>query len=408
MKMTKKLISAVLVLFTGLSCLFAERMVVPRRYVELGVDTQFGFSNNYFGLNHILTKNITFDLPKISSEMSDQGIIFDTNVAQNFWLDVNFGKMQFRFSEGIESNIQLNVFKGLIDFLAKGNKLNAPLDFGGTANGSAYMFFDTTFGYDISGWRFSVRPAVFVPLVHARTKQISANFPNAENGELSFDINIETDIYTGFDSSNITEDFSADKLLNMDKATPGFDIELSLEHQIVRTLQGQIFIRCPIVPGGLHYKANNKMTYTYSGPNVLTLIMGKSNEYPEYTNNASYGSDDIFVNRPFHTGIRGAWRPFGNWCTFRGMIGFGVENPFSAEASGYMEFEAQADILLINIFGFTYTSSYHDKIFTQSLGIAFNFRVLELDFGIGVQGADFLKSFTGTGVIGAVGIKLGF
>ena len=90
------------------------------------------------------------------------------------------------------------------------------------------------------------------------------------------------------------------------------------------------------------------------------------------------------------------------------MLGFGVREPFTESAKAYFEYELEADVLLIGIFGFSASSIYKNQIFTNSLGLQFNFRVVELDIAVGVQGSDFFKSFAGTGAVAQVALKFGF
>ncbi|MCI6826286.1 MAG: hypothetical protein MR937_03090 [Spirochaetia bacterium] len=395
-----KLLIASISLFTS-AHIFAYNINIPRRIVEVGIDVSGGMNNNYFAAKDMLKKDLVLDFTQMSETLPKQGLDINFNTTENFFIDLNLlNGMRFKLSQGLESDGMITIGKDLFDFLSKGNSPNQNLNFDGNLTASLFMFVDLTYAMNISEWRFEVSPAVYFPIMHAKSKQLSAEFRNSQDGTIGFDVITDAQIF-----SMINFDNSSSGL----QGAAGFDLTASLERKVFNTLQAQAFLRCPIVPGNITYSKGMKSTISYQDTKFLDLVTGNANtEIAQNTEFYDITGQKYYLNRPLHSGVRVAWRPFGKWCTFRGMLGFGVREPFTESAKAYFEYELEADVLLIGIFGFSASSIYKNQIFTNSLGLQFNFRVVELDIAVGVQGSDFFKSFAGTGAVAQVALKFGF
>ena len=170
-----------------------------------------------------------------------------------------------------------------------------------------------------------------------------------------------------------------------------------------------LFTRIPIVPGKLKYKAYKRYWGVFEQKNALGLL----NETNSYTK--EYGDDDAVysrvtktVHRPFILGLEGAWRPFGKWCTILPKVNLAVRNPYSDEAEVYGEYSLAADMRILNIIGLKVSTAYENLIYKHTFGFMLNTRIVEVDTGLQVRGADFEKSFGVTGLAAFVGVKFGF
>ncbi|MDY5763906.1 MAG: hypothetical protein SPK10_03840 [Treponema sp.] len=395
-----KLFIAIISIFTSAN-IFAYNINIPRRIVEVGFDVSAGMNNNYFAAKDMLKKDLVLDFTQMSKTLPKQGLDINFNSTENFFIDLNLlNGMRFKLSQGLEADGMITIGKDLFDFLSKGNAPNQTLNFDGNLTASLFMFVDLTYGMNIKEWRFEVSPAVYFPIIHAKSKQLSAEFRNTEDGTIGFDVIADAQIFSMLNFDDLTSGL---------QGQAGFDLTASLERKIFNTLQAQAFLRCPIVPGNITYSKGMKSTMSYQDTKFLDLVTGKtSTELSQNTEFYDLPGEKYLLNRPLHSGVRVAWRPFGKWCTFRGMLGFGVREPFTESAKAYFEYELQADVLLIGIFGFSASSIYKNQIFTNALTVQLNFRVVELDVAVGVQGSDFFKSFAGTGAVAQVALKFGF
>ena len=384
--------------------LFANKINIPRRMVEVGFDVKAGAGNNYFSAGDILTENVVIDFTKMEKNLPAKGLEMNFALTENFFIDVNLKNgMRFKFSQGLESDGSLTIHKDLFDFISKGNALNEEQTFSGDAYGSVFAFFDTTYGMDIKEWRFEITPAVFIPIAHVEATKMQSKVRNSSDGKVGFDVVTELLIHTALgDLKNIV---FGDEL----QCQPGFDLNLSLERKVFDSLQAQVYLRLPIVPGKIKYAQKLTQTTSFADTELLSIVTGKSETEVSTDWDFSEGfSDKINLNRPLHTGVNVAWRPFGTWCTFRGLVGYGCREPFSSNATSYVEYETHVDILLIKIFGFNFSHIYKNQVFTNAFELQFNFRAVELDFLIGMQASNFVHSFTGTGFVGGVGLKFGW
>lgn len=378
-------------------------MNLPRRTVEVGFDFSVGANNNYFKFVDFFKKDLVLDFTEMSEKMSKNGLLLNTNILENFYVDVNTKNgMRIKVGQSVEVDGNISIYKDLFDFISTGNSINEKLNFGGNVNASVFASIDATVGLKFGEWRFEATPAVYYPIIHARTNEFSASFENTENGEVGFEAVIDTEIFSLIgDLQN--PDFGKFH------GGLGLDLALSAERKIFDSLQGQVYLRTPIVPGNLNYSYRRIDKFKFPNTEILSLASGTSTSEFTHTTEDSKGEISSFVlNRPLHFGAAIAWRPFGKWCTFNGGLGFGVRESFTDNAQAYFEYDLGAEVLLIGIFGFKINSNYTNQIFTNSLGIQLNFRVFELDAEVGFQGGDFIRSFGATGVVAAVGLKFGW
>ena len=193
---------------------------------------------------------------------------------------------------------------------------------------------------------------------------------------------------------------------------------------MLNSLDVGLYTRVPIKPASLNYSTSGTVTYKASvDPLLDSYTSGNSVTYktegPDYGEGITFSelSDGYAVNRPLRLGMETAWRPFGKWCTFRSLLGFAARNPFgddfSWSTSVYPEYNLGVDLRFLYVFGFNFASSYKQQVFIQSAGLAFNFRVFELDVDVASTSAgysfdSFLKSWQISGLQAKVGVRVGF
>jgi len=125
-------------------------------------------------------------------------------------------------------------------------------------------------------------------------------------------------------------------------------------------------------------------------------------------NELESGKDEINVSRPFKMIAWAYWRPINGkkLFTITPVIGFCHNNfyynPFSLEAG------LNVCLNLANFFLIKAGINYTDRMFVNSLGLALNFRVFELDIGADLRSQDANQSWKGAGVGVNFGLKLGW
>lgn len=118
------------------------------------------------------------------------------------------------------------------------------------------------------------------------------------------------------------------------------------------------------------------------------------------------------MHRPFKMGAQIEWKPVGNWFTLGALLGFGVKEPFSSDAHGYVEYKVLCNFDLFvknwNILGLRLYTAYLDEVFKHSAGIVLNFRAIEIDAGIAAVSSSFVSSFKGSGISAYFMFAIGF
>jgi len=135
----------------------------------------------------------------------------------------------------------------------------------------------------------------------------------------------------------------------------------------------------------------------------------------------NYGKEKRNVFRPFKMLISANWRPLDNpfltdsdvsfkfmreWLTLTPILGFAI-NPLYYQPVSF-EGGIKTRLNLFNFFIATLGIGYYDRLWKNSFDIALNFRLCEIDFGVGMQSPSFLKSWSGGGFGATLGLKFGW
>lgn len=379
---------------------------IPHRVFEIGSNFNYGVSNNYFSTSECLKKELEVDLRKMADEIGENGLIFDTSMATDLFMNLNLKNgYHAGLSTGIECSGRGVISKELFEFLGYGNSLNEDISFSTDLDADVFAFAKTDFAFFIKDFRVSLGPSVFLPLFHVETEECKSHFINNSDGSIdaAFSTTLKINSFLPFDPA-LSDDLS----LNSDNVTLGFDLDLAVDHQIFKTLMGRAYMRLPIVPGSMNNLSYTTVTVSYESDGIIDMLTGEENELKTDTDEMSYEKKKYWISRPFRTGAEVAWRPFGKYVKFGSLLGFGVKYPWTNKATAYIEYSFSADASLFNIIGLNFSSSYLNEIFIHQVGFMLNFRAVELIAGVSAQGTTFSKSFLGSGAGVYAGFRIGW
>ena len=215
-------------------------------------------------------------------------------------------------------------------------------------------------------------------------------------------------VYFEIKNARLKDGFKTDYISEAVK-NGGFDLSFAVEKQVLRTLDVGMYTRVPLVPGRLNYK----MTANVYANFIETKALGFIDNTEEHS--LDYGVDDITYStasfaafRPFKLGIEVAWRPFGKWMVFRPELAVVMRNPYSTAAIIYPEYSLGAEFSLFNVVRLQAATAYRDRVFVQSVGVALNVRLIEIELGAAFRGAEFTNSFNYSGAGAFAAVRIGF
>lgn len=420
-KITKVFISA---LFFLPAIAFSE-LHKPNRIVELGLDWEAGASNSYASTSELLVKDLVIDLQKMEKDVSKSGWNIETFARESTFLNINANeKFRLGFYAGVEATGNINIGHELFELLGSGYSVGESKTM--SIDTRADVFVDTgiSFRTKIAGFGVKISPSYYIPIVYVPKTSTKISWSTNEDGEIRASAEADLNVYTAFDLARVfegeddlnedgtqkfTDDLETASQVQDALKNGGFDLALEVEHPIFgNILEVGGFLRVPILPGKLNYKANRKMTFEFYQSNFL----GKLNDESETENDHDTGEFTYFketkkVYRPLKFGAEAIYRPFG-WLDVRPMFDIVMRSPYSNEMVVYPEYSLDATIHCKNIVGFTLGTSYLDQTFNQRVGFFVNARVIELDTMISFRSGSFVKSFMGAGVAAYFGLKMGF
>lgn len=397
----------------------------------------------------------------------------DTDFFMNLNLGKRWGAGVFMDAN---TSLELGVGQGFWDFLAYGNwdkATNTPQEtkFDLSLSLESFLEFGAPIKFGVKSLGIKVTPSYYLPLAYipytsanvilspgnasngkTLTATGEANFnlytPVSLNGILSVDENGSLN----FDSESLSAMFS-DLTSNVGTTAMellqngGISLAISADYPLFSTLTVGAYADFPLSPGKLAYRTSGTITGTAEVNGLLdtatasssgssgTSGTSSSGETSSGTSGTSSGetgaSSDYYkydytfsgisyteleeaysVRKPLRFGGEVAWRPFGDWFTIRGMLGYAARNPFGEDwnwkNSMFMEYSGGVDISLFYILRLYAQTSYIDKIYAQQFGIGLNLRVFELTAKIASSGTSFEQSFGIGGAKAFVGITTGF
>jgi hypothetical protein len=387
-----------------------ESFRIKDRGFEVGINVGAGFSNNLMSAEDIFRETVELDLDNLTDDL---GINFGLDITP-FYFKFSGEKFGYGLSINIDATGIFNLSKELI-------ALNTAVDKKSELNAAIYVDAGIDIFFNISKLKVSLRPAAFYPLAILKSSFLYT-FDN-KSGTL-IDLGINARLYTPVsleDNSDLSSISSGDITKNfMPEGMPGIDFSLSLELPLTRAigLQSQFpfldfdlglsMINIPINSASLKYYMERTGNMHVSGDSLEELF-DSFDSMDEILNDSVYGEDEIKVYRPFKMLAWVNFRPINGtrWLTITPSFGYSINNlyekPFSYEGG------LKVCLDIINVFIITAGINYEDRMWVNSLNLALNIRLIEINAGVALRSQEFMKNNMNARGVGArVGVKLGW
>lgn len=407
----KKLLSIICALcIAGFT--FAE-IDPPHRYFEIGTEVHVGVSNNWFSVPDFFQETLVVDLNKMADNLSS-GLTLDALLDARVNVAINGGKV-FRMNifAGAYGQGMVNISQEMLEFLANGNadtpNNSITAELGTDIN--AYVEAGVRFQSIIKKLGISVTPTVFIPLVHVPRVVATAVVTPQDDGSMIATGKADIKAYsvvplnnpTNIDINALLKDVGVDFSIGAQYAIlPGLDVGLEVLH-------------IPAWAASLRHETAFAASADYKVNSVLDSVAGNSGSQfyegkfevgdPTYTTL----TEPKKIRRPIEAVLMTEWRPFGEWFDVNGSAGyvFGENHNFKFTVGAGFHLLRMSK-LGGHMLDFNIKSGYQDRIWTQQAQLIWNLRVFELEFNVSSRSANFLSSFTGTGLGAGLGFRVGF
>ena len=112
----------ILILALSFTTFFSFAELYPaKRFIEVGVDSEAGISQNLFSVTDFLVDELVIDFCQIADSFSDEGFITNLNFAADAFLNLNFGsKFTLGINAGVSGYTNIGLGKEFFNFLAYG------------------------------------------------------------------------------------------------------------------------------------------------------------------------------------------------------------------------------------------------------------------------------------------------
>ncbi|MCQ2597217.1 MAG: hypothetical protein MJ181_05155 [Treponema sp.] len=391
----KKIISCLFALVVLSSAAFSES--IGFRYFELKFDVPAAISNNALGTKDIFQEELVIDFDKIASSLPKDGFIVAANTKPSFAVSLNLESVSVGYEAGLEVYGSLNISRSIFDFLAKGNKLNEEISASASGNFDVFAFNRVPVQVCTDNYLIGVTPTVFTPVAHAEVTKTKVSVQNKADGTVAAKGEYEVAIMSALQDESIKNEMYLENYNEL-FSNVGFDVGLSVNVPIIYGLEAKGIAQVPMVPGRLHSKAISKGSFAYD----INLLDDEKSKNPEFKSEdlMVYSCNDT-IHRPFELMGGVEYKPFvdgWNWLYVSGMVGLGVKYPFSSKAIAYPQYQAIGHIETpFSILGMTLSTEYMNQMFKHEIGFQLNARLIELDWGLSLCGADFAGSLAGKG-----------
>ena len=366
----------------------------------MGINVFVGFNNDFLSVTDIFRETFVLDIDELSDGFR-----------------MNFGAgvvpMFFNYKSKDEWGIGLSLGAEAVgSFSLSGKMLSFSEADDDVSEISGAVFADVALSsfFYIDKLKMKFKSAVYVPVVYAKS-DISYTFNNTEDGTV-LNLGYEVNIWTAFP----TEENAGFKMT----ARPGIDFYLGAEYPLSEVLGikdkisfldfdvGLDLINIPFMPSaGLNYM---KITGSIGSGEPINFFgddgMDMASSFP-IDDDTKYGEELRVIYRPFKTLVWVNWRPLGiKLLTVIPTIGFAFNTLYAEPLS--LEGGLKARLDLSNFFIATIGAGYHDRLWKNSIDLAFNLRAIQLNIGADLRSPDFSQSWKGSGFGFYVGVILGW
>jgi len=407
---------------------------VQDRKFEAGIlNFSMGFSNNFTTVSEIFKDKVNLDIDKLSDGFNINANLFLSPIFFNYNKDNIWG---FGISTGLD-------FLGIIGL--NGNMLTFNGADSAESDIGAAVFTEVNIHsfFTIKKIKFKINPAMYYPVLYAKPNKFPYTFKNNSNiNETILSIVLDMPVYTAFpmeEDSDFADMFNIVDIIKNKTAEPGFDISIGAEYPLSEALGlidkyefldfdvGIDFLNIPVFPATM--EDYRQMILKIGSDEPIDFFGNMSSENSEENDMKSfynyefdeYGKGKRNVFRPFKMLISANWHPLDNpfledsdvsfkllreWLTIIPTIGFAINplyfQPFSFDGG------IKVRLNLANLFIAALGIGYNDRLWKNSIDIAFNFRIYEIDLGVNMQSPSFIKSWSGGGFGASFGFKFGW
>ncbi len=403
---TKKIFVIAVITMLAVSSAFAN--FFSKRFFEVKVGTDVGFSNSLFTANELLKKNLVIDLPKLAAECPSTGFTVVSQVDPSLSLNINIAAFSLGIKSGVDVYGKVNMDKGFFEFLGDGNELDEPLDFGIKSDMDIFAYSELNVGLKMGKYMLYASPAVFLPVVSVRESGGVLTLRNDSDGSIHMAMNMDMNVYSSFsvvdNKGNVN--MGMDSVSEIMNSGYGFDIGALMRIPIFSSLTLDAEARIPLIPGQLKKRTSYTASYSYDIKSIMEFGDAESNmQEPSFNDEESVS---LSVNRPLKAALYLNKELLGSFLSVRAGGGLGIQRPFSDSYFIYPEYYLGICMNLVDILKFSASTAYKDQVFIHQLGTTVNIRFLQIDLGASLQSADFIKSCQGAGFGAYTYFTLGF
>jgi hypothetical protein len=378
------------------------------RSFEIGLaNFNVHFGNTFLTINDVFQDVISIDIDKLAD-----GFKFNFGLyAVPFYFSF---KSKKGWGFGLSTETEAIGILGLSGkMLTISQAVKEDSDIGGALFASATI--NTLF--NIKKFKVNVNPSLFYTLAYITSSPklssgltYTLDYPNGGGTVMCIDYGVR--LYTGFPMDD--SDFNL-------TAKPGLDFSVGVEYPLAKeTGLSKILpfmdfdislhlINVPFIQSSI--SDYTEITGRVGGDKPITLLNNDedgSDFFSSTETSSNTGSEETKVSRPFKLITRLDWRPlFGaKLLTISPVFGFCINNLYSEPFS--IEWGINGCLNLANFFLVKAGINYMDRMWVNSIGIAFNIRAFELDIGVDIRSQEFIQSWTGNGLGVNFGLKFGW
>lgn len=398
----------IVVIITLLICSTASANFFTKRFFEVRVGADAGFSNNLFSCEELLKKNLVIDLPKLAAECPKDGFNVTANATPDLTINLNIAAFSLGISSGVDVYEKLALERGLFEFLGNGNELGEPLDFGFRNDMDIFAYSQLNVGFKLGRLMVFASPAVFLPVVSVRDSGGIISVTNDSNGGIHLNMDMNMNVYSAFSIAdrNGEINFTTDSITQALTSGYGFDLGGVIRIPVTRAISVDAEARIPLIPGELKRRTSFVSHYSYDADSIMTIADAKSDyTEPEFKNEEEVS---LSVHRPLKAGAYLNQDLMGGLLSLRAGGGFAMQRPLSDSYFIYPEYYIGAGLNLIDMFKINVSTQYKDQVFIHQLGTTLNVRFIQVDVGASFQSADFIMSCQGSGFGAYAYVTVGF
>jgi hypothetical protein len=382
---------------------------IEDRSIEVGLaHLNVNFANNFLTISEVFQDVIVIDIDKLAD-----GFMFNLGLSVTPFYFTYTTKKGWGF--GLSTGIEGIGILGL-----SGNMLTISETVRDNSDISGALFASATIKtfFNVQQFKVKVNPSLYYTLAYITPSPKSPasliytlDYSNGTVMCVDYDMRI----YTGFpldsdDGFSLTAkpglDFSVGveyplaKEIGLSKKFPFLDFDVSLD-----------LVNVPFIPSTM---SDYKQVKGRIGSDKSISFFGDDDEGGDFfssfgtTDESENGQDEINVSRPFKMIASANWRPINGkrLLTITPVIGFCHNDLYYQPFS--LELGINACLNLSNFFLVKAGINYTDRLYINSLGIAFNLRAFELDIGADLRSQTFAQSWTGMGLGLNFGLKFGW